>query len=68
MVNQKSINRQQRLENFLQHLEEGRQLQDDFIKYGLDAANLYFENIDGDWLETWEDDNEKISIESEKTI
>lgn len=61
MVNQKLTERQQRLENFLQHLEASRKLQDDIIKYGLDAADLYFENIDGDWLETWGDDEDEPS-------
>ncbi|MBD2567746.1 hypothetical protein [Anabaena lutea] len=68
MINQKLTDRQQRLEKFLQHLEAARQLQDDIMKYGLDAAYLYCDDVDGDWLETWGDDNEQIVIESEKTI
>lgn len=38
------------------------------MKYGLDAAYLYCDDVDGDWLETWGDDNEKFFIELEKTI
>ncbi|WP_016950638.1 hypothetical protein [Anabaena sp. PCC 7108] len=70
MINQKSTDNQQRLEKFLHHLEAARQLQDDIMKYGLDAAYLYCDDVDfdGDWLETWGDDNDQISIESEKTI
>jgi hypothetical protein len=52
MVNEQLV-RQQRLEKFVQHLEEARKLQDDILKYGLAAADLYFEDIDGDWLERW---------------
>jgi hypothetical protein len=29
------------------------------MKYGLEAADLYFEDIDGDWLETWGDDDDE---------
>jgi len=57
MINQEITERQKRLEQFLQHLESARQLEDDIMKYGLEAADLYFEDIDGDWLETWGDDN-----------
>ena len=57
MINQEITERQKRLEQFLQHLKSARQLEDDIMKYGLEAADLYFEDIDGDWLETWGDDN-----------
>ena len=59
MINQEITERQKRLEQFLQHLESARQLEDDIIKYGLEAADLYFEDIDGDWLETWGDDDDE---------
>lgn len=59
MINQEITQGQQRLEQFLQHLESARQLEDDIIKYGLEAADLYFEDIDGDWLETWGDDDDE---------
>jgi hypothetical protein len=59
MINQEITERQKRLEQFLQHLEAARQLEDDIMKYGLEAADLYFEDIDGDWLETWGDDDDE---------
>ncbi|AFW95769.1 hypothetical protein ANA_C13081 [Anabaena sp. 90] len=59
MINQEITERQKRLEQFLQHLESARQLEDDIRKYGLEAADLYFENIDSDWLETWGDDDDE---------
>ncbi|MFN9400710.1 MAG: hypothetical protein ACK57T_13250 [Dolichospermum sp.] len=52
MINQEITERQKRLEQFLQHLELARQLEDYIIKYGLEAADLYFVDIDGDWFET----------------
>jgi hypothetical protein len=51
MVNQKLTERQQRLEHFLQHIEAARQLEDDIMKYGLDAAYLYCDDVEGDWQE-----------------
>lgn len=64
MVKEKLTDSQQRLEQFLQHLEEGRKLQDDIMEYGLDAAYLYCDDVDGDWLERWgEDDDEPGYIE-----
>ncbi|OBQ01555.1 hypothetical protein [Anabaena sp. AL09] len=59
MINQEITEHQKRLEQFLQHLESARQLEDDIMKYGLEAADLYFEDIDGDWLETWGDDDDE---------
>lgn len=61
MVKERPINSQDKLTRFQQHLEEGRQLQQDWINHGLDSVDLYFENIDGDWLETWGDDEEEPS-------
>jgi hypothetical protein len=61
MVKERPINSQEKFTQFLQHLEEGRQLQQDWINHGLDCVDLYFENIDGNWLETWGDDDENIS-------
>jgi hypothetical protein len=52
---------EQRLEKFSQHLKAARQLEDDIIKYGLGAAYLYCDDVDSDWLETWEDDNDEPS-------
>lgn len=65
MINEKLMDRQQRLEQFRQHLEEARKLQDDILKYGLNAAYLYVEDVDGDWLEKWgENEEEKTVVES----
>lgn len=55
MVN-KPIERQQRLEQFVQAVDEAQQLQDNILKYGLNAAYLYYEDVDGDWLTKWGDE------------
>lgn len=59
MVKEKLTDRQQRLEQFLQHIEEARQLQDNIMEYGLDAAYIDCDDVDGDWLETWGDDDDE---------
>jgi hypothetical protein len=45
---------------FLKHLEEARQLQIDWMSYGLNCVDLYVEDVDGDWLEKWGDDEEEV--------
>lgn len=37
-------------------VKAAQQLQKDWIEHGLDAAYLYCDDVDGDWLETWGDD------------
>jgi hypothetical protein len=59
MVAEKLSDRQQRLASFLESVKAAQQLEDDIRKYGLEAADLYFEDIDGDWLETWGDDDDE---------
>ncbi|MBF2067384.1 MAG: hypothetical protein IGS39_23645 [Calothrix sp. C42_A2020_038] len=56
MVN-KPIDSHQRLEDFLQAVEVAQQLQNNILKYGLGAAYLYYEDVDGDWLEKWGDED-----------
>ncbi|WP_413171752.1 hypothetical protein [Anabaena azotica] len=59
MVAEKLSNHQQRLASFLESVKAAQQLQDDIMKYGLDAAYLYCDDVDGDWLETWGDDDDE---------
>ncbi|MEH2284746.1 MAG: hypothetical protein V7K90_26060 [Nostoc sp.] len=58
MVQEKQSDRQQRLDNFLQAVEATQKVQDDIMKYGLEAAHLYCDDVDGDWLETWGEDED----------
>jgi len=50
MVQEKQSDSQQRLDNFLQAVEAAQKVQDDIMKYGLQAAHLYCDDLDGDWL------------------
>lgn len=60
MVKEIAPDRQERLEKFLKAVEEARKLQDDFLKYGLDCVDLYVEDVGGDWLEKWGEDEEEL--------
>ena len=34
-------------------LEGARQIQQDWLKHGLNFVDIYIDDVDGDWLETW---------------
>ncbi|MDJ0735403.1 MAG: hypothetical protein QNJ47_15320 [Nostocaceae cyanobacterium] len=59
MVKQVTTDCQERLEQFLSAVEAAQKLQDDILKYGLNAAYLYCEDLEGDWLERWDEDKEE---------
>src|SRR5512136_3115832 len=59
MVTKRQTTSQERLEKALKSLGSARQLQRDLLTYGLDAAYLYVEDVDGDWLEKWGEDEEE---------
>lgn len=56
MVKEMSTDCQKRLEKFLESVEAAQKLQNDIVRYGLEAAYLYAEDVDGDWLENWDED------------
>lgn len=64
MVKEQSTDREERLEKFLQAVEEAQKLQDDLLKYGLDAVHLYVEDVEGDWLEKWQEEDKSAQIRS----
>ena len=47
---------QKRLDEFIKSVEAAQKLQNDIVRYGLEAAYLYAEDVDGDWLEKWDED------------
>ncbi|MBW4497475.1 MAG: DUF1822 family protein [Oscillatoria princeps RMCB-10] len=59
MVTKRQTTSQERLEKALKYLGNARQLERDLLTYGLDAAYLYVEDVDGDWLEKWGEDEEE---------
>jgi hypothetical protein len=44
------------LDKFAQALATARKMQQDWLTYGLNFVQIYVEDVDGDWLETWETD------------
>ncbi|MBD2440009.1 hypothetical protein [Nostoc sp. FACHB-110] len=44
------------LDKFSQALATARQMQQDWLTYGLNFVHIYVEDVDGDWLETWNHD------------
>lgn len=57
MANQKKTNSyNNQMETFTEALATARQMQQDWLSYGLNFVHLYVDDVDGDWLETWEND------------
>jgi len=61
MAKEQSTDYEERLEKFFQAVEEAQRFQDDLLKYGLEAVHLYVEDIEGDWLEKWQDEDEDLT-------
>ncbi len=54
MANQREMNSyDNQVDSFTEALATARQMQQDWLTYGLDFVHLYIEDVDGDWLETW---------------
>jgi hypothetical protein len=58
MVSEKQDSSQDKLEKFSEALAEARKMQHDWMTHGLDFIDLYVEDVDGDWLERWGEDEE----------
>jgi hypothetical protein len=56
MVNQQQTNSNAQLENLTEALAAARNMQQDWLNYGLNFVHIYVEDVESDWLETWGDD------------
>ena len=45
-----------KLPSFAEALAAARQMQQDWLEHGVDFVDLYVEDVDGDWLEKWSED------------
>ena len=45
-----------KLPSFAEALAAARQMQQDWLEHGVDFVDLYVEDVDGDWLEEWNED------------
>ncbi len=59
----RSVEPQEKLENFLEHLEAARKLQRNWMTYGLDCVDLYIEDADGDWWEKWAEEEQQSFVD-----
>ncbi|TAF04722.1 MAG: hypothetical protein EAZ77_15205 [Nostocales cyanobacterium] len=56
MLNQKEMNSTTQVDEFAEILAAARRMQQDWLEYGVNYVHLYVEDADGDWLETWGND------------
>jgi hypothetical protein len=56
MVNQQQTNSNAQLESLTEALAVARNMQQDWLNYGLNFVHIYVEDVESDWLETWGDD------------
>ncbi|MGK7922257.1 MAG: hypothetical protein AB4080_19855 [Trichodesmium sp.] len=57
----KTLSNKEGLEKVWQAFQAAQQLQDDRLTWGINHVNLYVENVDGDWLEKWGEEEEELS-------
>ncbi|MEH2290342.1 hypothetical protein [Nostoc sp.] len=53
MINKREIHSNNQVDTFAEALATARQMQQNWLTYGVDFVNIYVEDIEGDWLETW---------------
>jgi hypothetical protein len=53
---QQETNNNQKVDKFTEALAAARQMQQDWLNYGLDFVHLYVEDVNGNWLEKWEEE------------
>ena len=56
MVNQQQTNNSAQLEDLTEALTAARNMQQDWLNYGLNFVHIYVEDVESDWLESWGDD------------
>jgi hypothetical protein len=54
------------LDQFMEMLAVVRKLQSDFRQMGQDRVDLYFEAVEGDWLENWQGQESDLSVSEEE--
>ncbi len=57
MSNQRQSNSNQQVDRFSEALATARNMQQDWLNYGVDFVHLYVDDVHGDWLERWEEES-----------
>ncbi|MBD2725865.1 hypothetical protein H6G96_05890 [Nostoc sp. FACHB-892] len=53
MANKRETHCNNQVDTFAEALATARQMQQNWLTYGVDFVNIYVEDVEGDWLETW---------------
>jgi hypothetical protein len=53
MPNQRQSNGNQQVDRFSEALATARNMQQDWLNYGVDFVHIYVDDVHGDWLERW---------------
>lgn len=53
-----TLSNKERLEKVWQAFQAAQKLQEDRLAWGINHVSLYVENVDGDWLEKWGEEEE----------
>ncbi|MEH1843249.1 MAG: hypothetical protein V7L20_32065 [Nostoc sp.] len=53
MVNKRETHCNNQVDTFAEALATARQMQQNWLTYGIDFVNIYVEDVEGNWLETW---------------
>lgn len=57
MANQKETNSyNSQVDEFTQTLATAREMQQDWLKYGINYVHIYIEDVESDWLELWREE------------
>ena len=57
-ITSKTLSNKESLEKLWQAFQAVQKLQEDRLAWGINHVSLYVENVDGDWLEKWGEEEE----------
>ena len=63
MLNQKEMNSITQVDELAEILTAARRMQQEWLEYGVNYVHLYVEDVEGDWLEKW-GENEEVAQEN----
>jgi hypothetical protein len=60
MLNQKEMNSITQVDELAEILTAARRMQQEWLKYGVNYVHIYVEDVEGDWLEKWGENEEVV--------
>jgi hypothetical protein len=57
-LNKVILKRSEKVSNALETLKANRRFSQDKVNYGLDRVGRYVEDVEGDWLENWSEEDD----------